>query len=366
MNPKPPYFNKIITFTILLITFIITCSCSHNPNRSSRESVRLTFGPVSEPLFERVENAYLSVTDSRMNIILDTVFMVDPSAGNIDSFYIDLGSVDRLTIRTWFYDENCRPLYRIVESIDISEFLTEEIELQPVQSGFRSGTNVIILRDLPPWDSYGLDSTLVGMGLAVGTAANQFYIYSSSDFPSIEFASGSDILIISNDQPQGFYNNLFSNLDKITEFAAAGGTIMWETCDLAWNYGSYAAAGIDSFPGGIRHRTSYDAINTISDPDLYLVNGLGDTLIGNYASNKHFSDIPDSAIIYMKDSDSNPTLVGLKYGNGLFLYSGQPLEYNFDRRIDYNMGFLLPRIISFLLGIPWEEPLSHAPRMIAR
>ncbi|UCC78871.1 MAG: hypothetical protein JSW64_11380 [Candidatus Zixiibacteriota bacterium] len=366
MNPKPPYLKKIRTFTILLLTSIFTGSCSHNPNQSSKDSVKITFTPVVEPLFERVENAYLSATGSRMNNILDTVFTLDSPAGNIGSLYIDMGSDDRITIRTWFYDENRRPLYRIVESINVSEYSAEGIELQPVQTGFRSGTNVIILRDLPPWDSYGLDSTLAGMGLAVGTGANQFYIYSSSDLPSVEFTPGSDILIISNDQPQGFYNNLFSNLNKVTEFAAAGGTILWETCDLAWNYGSYAAAGIDSFPGGITHRTSYDAINTIFDPDLNLVEGLGDTLLGNYASNKYFSDIPDSAIIYMKDSGGNPTLIELKYGNGIILYSGQPLEYNFDRRNDYNMGFLLPRIISFLLGIPWEQPLLHSSGMVVQ
>lgn len=351
MNIKSFSLDRILAFMVLLI-FIIADSCSQSPNQPSNESIMITFGAVAEPLFQRVESAHLSATDSRMNTILDTLFTLESPTGNVGPFYIDPGSADFLTIKVWLYDNNHHPLYRIFESIDLGEYSTEDIELQPSQTGFRSGSKVIILRDLPPWESYGLDSMLVGIGLGAGTSVNQFCIYSSSDLPSIEFAPGSDILIISNDQPQGFYDNLFSNLNRVSQFAAAGGIILWETCDLAWNYGSYAAAGMDSFPDGITQRTSYDTINIISDPDLSLVGGLGDTLIGNYASNKYFSVIPDSALIYMKDSESNPTLIGVKYGDGIILYSGQPLEYNFDRRNDYNMGFLLPRIVNYMLGMP--------------
>lgn len=352
MNVKYLFLNSISAFIALLIIFIIADSCSRSPDQPLKEDFRITIGTVVEPLFERVESANLSATDSRMNVILDTLLILDSPTSNIGPFYVDQGSADLLIIKVWLYDYDYRPLYRIFESVDPGEYPTQDIELQPSQTGFRSGTDVIILRDLPPWDSYGLDSMLVGIGLGTGTSANQFCIYSSSDLPSIEFAPGSDILIISNDQPQGFYNNLFSNLDRITQFAAAGGMILWETCDLAWNYGSYAAAGIDSFPDGIIQRTSYDAINVISDPDLSLIGGLSDTLIGNYASNKYFSGIPDSALIYMKDTENNPTLIGIKYVDGIIFYSGQALEYNFDRRNDYNMGFLLPRIVSYMLGMP--------------
>jgi hypothetical protein len=86
-----------------------------------------------------------------------------------------------------------------------------------------------------------------------------------------------------------------------------------------------------------------------------MVGGLEDTLAGIYASNKYLSNVPDSAIIYMTNSTGHPTLVGLRFGYGLIFYSGQPLEYNFDRRDEYSMGFLLPRILHFMLGKPWEE-----------
>jgi hypothetical protein len=144
-------------------------------------------------------------------------------------------------------------------------------------------------------------------------------------------------------------------METVIDFIRAGGTVLWETCDLAWNYGSYAAAGLDTLPGQIAFRTAYDPINITVDPHLGMVGGLEDTLAGIYASNKYLSNVPDSAIIYMMNSTGYPTLIGLRFGYGLIFYSGQPLEYNFDRRDEYNMGFLLPRILHFMLGKPWEE-----------
>jgi hypothetical protein len=121
-----------------------------------------------------------------------------------------------------------------------------------VQSGYLSGTRVKILRDEPPWDSFALDSTLAEIGLTEGTAGNQFNVCPSFDLPSIDLDSGNDLLIISNDQPQGFYDNLAINMEMVIDFIRAGGTVLWETCDLAWNYGSYAAAGLDTLPGQIQ------------------------------------------------------------------------------------------------------------------
>jgi len=336
-------------------------SCSHSPNQPTEKNIQISLNAPAEPLFERVNNAYFSVVRPESGIVFDTSFTFDPVSGNIASFNHNLDTGNNFIFRAWLYAQHRQPLYRAVRAVNINENFTSNIVLQLAQSGYQSGSNVKILRDELPWDSYGLDSTLIEIGLTVGTSKDQFSVYSSSELASIELLPDTDLLIISNDQPQGFYDNLSLYIERITVFAAAGGTILWEVCDLAWNYGSYAAAGIDFFPGGISHRTSYDIINTISDPDLYLVDGLGDTLNGVYASNKYFFNIPDSAIVYMENSDGNPTLVGLKFGSGIIFYSGQPLEYNFDRRDDYNMGFLLPRITSFLLGLPWEEPSLHSP-----
>jgi hypothetical protein len=231
-----------------------------------------------------------------------------------------------------------------------------EIAIPVRQLGFRSALNVKILRDALPWDSYALDSTLAGIGISAGTGTGQYYIFSSADLYSLETDPLNDLLIISNDQPQGFYDLLAANLNIIGAFASGGGVVLWETCDLAWNYGSYAAAGIDSFPGGITQNTHYDFINLAPNHDLLLTGDLADSIRGNYASNKYFFDVPDSAIVYMVNSGGEPTLLALKYGHGTIFFSGQPLEYNFDRRENYDAGLLLPRIIGFMLGRAWDYP----------
>ena len=255
-----------------------------------------------------------------------------------------------MTARAWFFDESRRPLYRSQRDVFGIENSTYIAALDMVQSGYSSGTTVRILRDQPPWGSYSLDSILTEMGFTAGLSGNQFSICSSSDLSSNVFNPGRDLLIISNDQPQLFYDNLAIYIGNIVDFARAGGTVFWETCDLAWNYGSYAAAGLDTLPGNITFRTAFDQINAITNPDLDMVGGLQDSLTGFYASNKYLANLADSAIIYMRNTSGNPTLVGVRFGEGLIFYTGQPLEYNYDRRDDYDIGFLLPRLIRFMLG----------------
>jgi hypothetical protein len=331
-------------------------SCSQNPDRSRQGMIEVSFNHVDEPLFDNVNNARFLIRNAEMTTLLDTVLEPGSFFDDGSLFRVDPGSSENLVFNAFFYDQAQRPLYRVYEFVYIFELIPENIILHPRQTGFRSGTVVKVLRDIPPWDSYGLDTTLTGIGLTAGTANGQYTIYSSSDLPSISLIPGIDILIISNDQPQAFYNSLSMNLYGITKFVHDGGTVFWETCDMAWNYGSYADAGLDTFPGGVTQTTMYDTLNTVFDSDYSLTGVMGNTLIGDYASNKRYANLPDSAIVYTLNSVSDPTLIALKFGNGVIFYSGQPLEYNFDRRDNYNIGFLLPRISGFLLGTPWVEP----------
>jgi hypothetical protein len=303
----------------------------------------------------------LFVTGPENLYIFDTTFAYEPLFDDIPEFSLDIEPVTEIILRACLYDQDKRPLYNAFKKVELGDNPQIKIDLPFAQSGFNSGSKVKILRDEPPWDSFAIDTALTEMGCSAGTGVNQFYVFPSSDLSLIDLSPGADLLIISNDQPQGFYNDIFSNLHRITEFAEKGGTVLWETCDLAWNYGSYAAAGLDSLPGGIINRTLYDNMNIISDPDLNLTGGLDDTLTGFYASNKYFSGALDSAIVYMKNSGGDPTLIGCKFGYGIIIYSGQPLEYNFDRRDAYNMGSLLPRVMGFILGVSWEGSSLYSP-----
>lgn len=360
MSPFHSSDHKFKNTLILAGALLYLCSCSVNPDHNAYNNLFISIQYGSEPLLSNVNNANLTVINNQNVIIFDTTFVINPSSGDIPQFDIQIQDEYGLTVRGWFFDEPRRPLYRALRFAALSRNSPSVVILDMVQSGYLSGRRVKILRDEPPWDSFALDSILAEIGLTEGTAGNQFNVCPSFNLPSIDLDSGNDLLIISNDQPQGFYDNLATNLETVIGFIRAGGTVLWETCDLAWNYGSYADAGLDTLPGQIALGTAYDPINIITDPNLGMVGGLDDTLTGIYASNKYLSNIPDSVIIYMENSTGNPTLVGCRFGDGLIFYSGQPLEYNFDRRTEYNMGYLLPRILHFILGKPWEESSLHS------
>lgn len=334
----------ITLFSILLV------NCSDNPESYAPENIAIAFRMDPEPLLSNVRSACLFLTDLDTTTIYDTSFNFSPSIDNPAVITISGNIPTAFAVRAWFYDASYRPLYYGLETGGAGGNTGLNIVLNMSQIGLGSAIDVKILRDLPPWDSYALDTTLAGIGLSAGSGGGRYYIYSSGDFAILQPDPINDLLIISNDQPQQFYDLLAININVLREFASRGGTILWETCDMAWNYGSYPVAGIDSFPGGISQNTLYDFINLKMDGDLLLTKGLDDTLSGNYASNKYFAGVPDSAIIYMKDSGGNPTLLALKYGYGTIFYSGQPLEYNFDRRNDFDAGLLLPRITGFILG----------------
>lgn len=352
MNITSHYIKEGRIVAIVIVFLIFLAGCSDNPENYNSGGITLTFRIDPEPLTEDVNSICLYLIDREAQSIYDTSFEYNPSVDIPPVLEIGSDIPSFFLVRAWCYDPDRRPLYNGLKTPGAEG--DPDIVLTMKQLGFGSAFNVKVLRDAPPWDSYALDTTLTGIGLSAGGGTGQYYIFSSGNFALVQADPLNDLLIISNDQPQEFYDLLAININLIREFALHGGTVLWETCDLAWNYGSYATAGLDSFPGGISQYTMYDFINMKTSADYLLTDGLGDTLSGNYASNKYFSNVPDSALIYMEDSSGNPTLIGLKYGYGTMFYSGQPLEYNFDRRGDYNAGLLLPRIIGFILGRTWS------------
>ena len=336
----------------VIAILLLFAGCSDRPQKYTSDNLEILFQVDSEPLFDNVNFICLCLAGTAGQTVYDTSFSYDPSSELMPQLLVEREIEPSSICRAWFYDSTGRPLYRGQEVFgnDIDPILTIQLR----QFGNRTAADVKILRDAPPWDSYALDSALTSMGLTAGDGAGEFQVYSSGDLPALGPDPLGDLLIISNDQPQGYYDNIYLGLDIIRDFVSRGGTLLWETCDLAWNFGSYESAGIDSFPGGILNRAFYDFSNFKTGNNYLLTESLDDSLNGNYASNKFFVGVPDSAIVYMTNSDGNPTLLSLKYGFGTIFYSGQPLEYNFDRRNDYNSGLILPEIIGFILGREWD------------
>jgi hypothetical protein len=117
-------------------------------------------------------------------------------------------------------------------------------------------------------------------------------------------------------------------------------------------------------PGGAGIVSGYENNNYLTSSLLQLTAGLDSTLLGNYASHEGFENLPPGTLTYTMDSRDFPTLVSFNYGIGWVILSGQPLEYSYDRADSLNCGDLLPRILSYVLGLDYESTAMPAARLI--
>ena len=218
--------------------------------------------------------------------------------------------------------------------------------------GARETANRIkIFRDDLPWDSNAMVDLFNALGLVEGTGADNYEILTSQEMGSVDLIPGQDLVVISNDQPQRFYDNYARNQVKFLNFVDSGGTLFWGACDEGWNSGSIVDAKIN-LPGGIETNHQYENVNQVLDRALPLVSGLPELLNGNRASHEWFSNLPGGTVIYTIGSDSGkPTLIEFNQGAGWVILSGQPLEWGYDRRDEYSIGLLLDRIVAYVLGV---------------
>lgn len=227
-----------------------------------------------------------------------------------------------------------------------------------VGGGAGTASHVKLFRDNLPWDSNAMVDMLESLGFTEGSGADQYEILTSAVMDSVELIPGQDLVIISNDQIQTFYDNYAANQVKFTNFVYMGGSIFWEACDQGWNSGSMTSAGI-VLPGNITNSLSYDYYNYVTDQNLPLVSGLPDTLDHNYASHESFSNLPDGTTVYCVNSQEQPTLIEFNLGGGWALISGQPLEHQYDHLYgNPDMEQLLPRIVSYFTGKEFTGSLA--------
>ena len=346
---------------IIAIITLLLLSCSSKPTEIPGYNVTVNCLYPSDPLFEIVETVSIRVSASDLERPYDTTFAIEP--GSIaGSFSLDMNIESGLArlFRVCFKDNESRVLFSSRTRHDIPSSGHLGLDLAINQSGFGTASSVIIFRDMLPWDSHALDSAMAGVGFSIGAGENRYSIYTSSDMGAIEIRPGIDLVIISNDQPQAFYDSYAANGAWFDEFINGGGTLLWCACDMGWNYGSIIDAGV-VLPGSIAINYSLDQANLASNDGFGLLGNMVDTLYGNYASQEFFTDLPFGTIEYMTNLDGEPSLIGIASGEGWVIISGQPLEYNYDRKDTYNIGVLLPRLIRFLLGMGSEDVVSLLP-----
>ncbi len=191
---------------------------------------------------------------------------------------------------------------------------------------------------------------LQNLGFTEGVGTNTYEIIASTEMATVPLVPGEDLVIISNDQSQTFYNNYSASQVRFTNFVYTGGSMFWEACDEGWYNGSIVDAGI-VLPGTLTTIVDYDYWNYITDSNLPLVAGLPDSMDHNYASHESFSNLPDGTTIYCVDESHHPTLIEFNLGGGWIIVTGQPLEHQYQYVYGANdMEKLLPRIVSYFTG----------------
>ena len=228
-----------------------------------------------------------------------------------------------------------------------------------VGGGAGTATHVKLFRDVEPWDSNAMIVMLEALGFTEGVGENTYEIIPSTEFGTVSLTPGEDLIIISNDQTQTFYDNYSYHQTRFTNFVYMGGTLFWEACDEGWNYGSIATAGI-VLPGNLTLEYNYDYNNYVTDQNLPLVAGLPNAMDHNYASHESFTNLPSGTTVYCVDSYQRATLIEFSIGGGWVIVTGQPLEHQYEHIYGSpDMEELLPRIVAYFTGKTFTKNLIN-------
>lgn len=214
-----------------------------------------------------------------------------------------------------------------------------------------AGNHVKLFRDQPPWHSYAQDSVLVSLGFTEGPGPDQYEIIASSAMGTTSLVPGQDLVIVSGDQDQTFYDNYADNTTRFDSFVQSGGSLFLEACDEAWNFGVMDSVHNLELPGGVQANFALDLLNHNRYPGSPLLAGIPTDMIHEYASHEWFSGLPEtpSDTVYCRDSNDNPTMAVYGFGTGRVLISGQPLEHQYVYG-SHDMQQLLPRLLAYFTG----------------
>lgn len=228
-----------------------------------------------------------------------------------------------------------------------------------VGGGAGTANRVKLFRDNLPWSTNAMVNMLEALGFTEGEGEYTYEVISSDMFATVPLIPGEDLVIISNDQNQTFYNNYAASQLRFTNFVLNGGSLFWEACDEGWAGGSMAEAGV-ILPGNVTATLSFDRNNFVTDQNLPLVSGLPDELEHNYASHENFTNLPDGTTVYMVDSENKATLIEFNIGLGWIIITGQPLEHQYVYSSS-GMEELLERIVSHFTGKTVEDERGVRP-----
>ena len=185
----------------------------------------------------------------------------------------------------------------------------------------RVAIRAAVFQDQDPWGYSAITDILAAWDIA-------YDVFSSSDIGSVDLSSYQKVIISSN-QPSGFMDIVYSNLDWFEDYALQGGTL---EVHAATN--SYWINGM--IPGGaIYVDTASDVVDIVdpTHPVLFTPNLITDEELDgwNAAVHGYLDEIPPGANVILAVQSGDPALIEFRFGGGAIIVSTQTLEWAYSR-----------------------------------
>jgi hypothetical protein len=227
---------------------------------------------------------------------------------------------------------------------------TDAAATPPAASPSLAGDPVLVVRDVLPFDSSALTDVLDEGSVRHDVVGSAELATSNLD----RYRA----VILSNDQPQSFYDNYRAALPRLTAYVEQGG-LLWFGAGSA----GYADGPIgEVLPGGATFASSFQTYNDVVDQSHPVVRGLP-ARFEAVADFVVLDQLPEGTNIIARGAvDPRPTIVEYGLGAGKVLATTQGLEqYWRDRNLG---GPILRNAVSYVssfepsVDVPW---LSATP-----
>lgn len=210
--------------------------------------------------------------------------------------------------------------------------------MESVGEVFINGAEVLLIKDVNPWDSPSNEHALRELG--------KLYNVINSQNLCTHDLSQYKMLIYASDQPTTYYQNLAGCIGKIEAYVAGGGKLLGHVCDYGWHSGDWR--GLHVLPGNVGHTTVLDNWCYLSQnlcillPDECVVQGIDNAYLQgwNYSTHGILTNlVGDPPVSQMKTviescdgSCDGPTWVQYCYGAGCVYATMQTSEAGYSLR----------------------------------
>lgn len=196
-------------------------------------------------------------------------------------------------------------------------------------NNLKTKQDVLLIKNKNPWDSRANEIVLNSLGIGYTTSTIDNAVELNFD----EYK----LIIVANDQVDGFYRKLSTIRTKLELFVMNGGTLLYGICDAGWGNG-YSDLLI---PGDIElGPVSYQNYNYIVDESHPIVSGIlsngekltNSNLYNNYASHRYFKkdSLPSDTNVIINAGNDKPTLIEYPIGNGIVIASAMTWEHSYN------------------------------------